>query len=102
MRCNSTNRIELAVSNADDKLVDEYLSGATPYSERYRRIAAEAVSEEVDAAVPGQVKPRAAKSRQELWWRMGPPVAVAATAVLGISVVMRSKQESLTAVQSEE
>jgi len=90
------------VSNADDKLVDEYLSGATPYSERYRRIAAEAVSEEVDAAVLGQVKPRATKSRQQLWWRIGPPLAVAATAVLAISVVMRSNQESLTAVQSEE
>jgi len=94
MHSNSMNLIELTVTNASDKLLDEYLSGTTPYSQRYRRMHAEEVPPELDSAVLRRAKQGAAQGNAQLWRRVGPPLAVAATAVLAVTVVMRSNLET--------
>jgi hypothetical protein len=84
------------VSNSsDDKLLDEYLSGSTPYSSRYRRIESDDVPLELDRAVLEQASLSVAKKRSQFWWRVGPTLAIAATAIVAVSVVMRTSVDSL-------
>jgi hypothetical protein len=87
------------VSNAgDDKLLDEYLSGATPYSARYRRIESEDVPSELDRAVVEQARENLIKGKRPAWQRIGPSLALAATVVLTASIVMRSNLKSFAPI----
>jgi hypothetical protein len=93
------------VSNAiDDKELDEYLSGDTQYSQRYRAISADKVPAELDQLVLSQVstpnvtpidiavEKRTARRTKPLafWMRVSVPMALAASFVLVMSIVIDS------------
>ncbi len=89
------------MSNAiDDKELNEYLSGNTQFSSRYRAIETGAVPPELDSlvlanAATDNVTPiNSTKSRRSkslgFWMRMSVPVALAASFVLVISIMIES------------
>jgi hypothetical protein len=77
----------------DDKALEEYLKGGSPVSRRYREIEAAGVPPELDLRVLSEARSavagkRVAKSRA--WLRWGAPLALAASAVLVVSIVIES------------
>jgi hypothetical protein len=86
------------MSNASDKLLDEYLNGNSPYAERYRSVESYDVPGELDRAVLDEAQRSVSKRKPQLWWRVGPALAIAATAVLTITIVMRSGEQSFEPV----
>jgi hypothetical protein len=90
------------MSNADDKLVDEYLHGATPYSAHYRRIETTHVPADLDRVVLDEARKQSAQRKQINRQRWAPPLALAATAVLTLSIVMRSNLESTRSLAVEQ
>jgi hypothetical protein len=78
------------VTEPNDKFLDEYLRRESSVSQRYRELEADAVPPELDAAVLAQAraaveKPKAGKPR---WMRWTAPLAIAASAVMAIAVVL--------------
>jgi len=97
------------VSNAidkdvvDDKALDEYLSGGSEYSQRYRGIDSDAVPAKLDrlvlteaSASAGNLPSITRKRSRPLgyWMRLSAPVALAASVVLVVSIVIRSGFEN--------
>ena len=93
------------MSNAiDDKELDEYLSGGTQYSQRYRSIPTDDVPVELDQLVlmhasavnvtpiAAAVEKRAPARAKSLafWTRISAPIALAASVVLVVSIVIDS------------
>jgi hypothetical protein len=76
----------------DDKALEEYLKGGSAVSQRYREIGADEVPDAVNRHILEQaraaVRKRPAKSRT--WMRWSAPVALAASAVLVLSIVIDS------------
>lgn len=103
----------------DDKALDEYLSGGSEYSRRYRATAADDVPAELDRLVLTEASAHAGKLTPKLstitrkrsrplgfWMRISAPVALAASVVLVVSVVIRSgiqsqKLETQVALESD-
>jgi hypothetical protein len=98
------------VSSSDDKAFDEYLGRESQVSQRYRALEADAVPEHLDAKVLAQAKDALAEAADELsrvrsrrrrllQWSV--PAAVAASALLVVSIVIRSgTQHEITPVAS--
>jgi len=87
------------VNNAiDDKELNEYLSGDTQYSQRYRAIPTDDVPMEMDKLLLAQAsgmpnkaaKPQSRSRSLGFWMRVGAPVALAASVVLVVSIVIKS------------
>ncbi len=82
---------------ADQKLLDEYLRGDSSYSELYRTVEADDVPSELDRDVLTEARAAiasrsSARRKRIAWQRFTPMLAVAATTVLTISIVMRSER----------
>lgn len=89
----------------DDKALDEYLSGGSEYSRRYRAVEFDGVPADLDrlvlteaSASAGKLTPISRKRTRPLgfWMRVSAPVALAASVVLVVSVVIRSGMQTPT------
>ena len=87
----------------DDKELDSYLSGSSEYSRRYRAVESDGVPPELDRLVLTEASasagnlPSIARKRSRplgFWMRVSAPVALAASVVLVVSVVIRSGMQS--------
>jgi hypothetical protein len=87
----------------DDKELDKYLSGSSEYSRRYRAVESDSVPPELDrlvlteaSASAGHLPSIVPKRSRSLgfWMRASTPVALAASVVLVVSVVIRSGIQS--------
>lgn len=78
------------MSDPNDKLLDDYLRRESAVSQRYRELEADDIPPQVDAAVLAQA--RAAVEQQQArkpsWVRWGAPLALAASAVMVVAVVL--------------
>ena len=83
------------MSEPIDKTLEEYLGRESQLSKRYRALAADEVPAELDSLVLAQarqaVAAKPASSRKKpAWMRWTPPLALAASMVLVISIVIES------------
>ncbi|HYM36256.1 MAG TPA: hypothetical protein VET48_12710, partial [Steroidobacteraceae bacterium] len=90
------------MSNASDKLLEEYLNGNSPYSERCRHMETYDTPGDLDRSILDEARRSVVKRKPQLWWRVGPALAIAATAVLTITIVMRSGEQSFEPVASKQ
>lgn len=77
----------------DIKALDEYLQGGSDISRRYREIGSEAVPPELDRRVLDEARAAVASSsggRSRSWLRWSAPLAIAASVVLVVTVVIES------------
>jgi hypothetical protein len=91
-------------NDVDDKELDEYLSGGTQYSQRYRATPADAVPGALDhlvlahasatnvtpIAVAADKRSSVRRKPLAFWIRVGAPVAIAASFVFAISIMLNS------------
>jgi hypothetical protein len=80
-------------------VLDEYLRGGSAFSRLYRGVESDAVPAELDRNVLAEAKSAMVKRKGISWQRVTPMLAIAATAVLTISIVMRSGLESSKPLQ---
>ncbi|MGH8176891.1 MAG: hypothetical protein ACREV5_11575 [Steroidobacter sp.] len=89
----------------DDKLLTEYLKGRSDISQRYRELGGDEVPSRLDQRVLDQAHSAAARrppARSRLWMRWSAPVALAASAVLVLSIMIEGGvQHGLVAVSPE-
>lgn len=73
-----------------DKSLDEYLRRESPVSQRYRELDADDVPPRLDAAVLAQARAAVANRglRKPAWVKWGAPLALAASAVLAVAIVL--------------
>jgi hypothetical protein len=78
------------VSDPNDKLLDDYLRRDSVVSARYRELDANEVPSSLDDAVLAQarVAVESRKKSQPNWMRWGAPVALAASAVMAVAIVL--------------
>jgi hypothetical protein len=77
----------------DIKALDEYLKGGSDISKRYRELGSDDVPPELDRRVLDEARAAVANSgggRARSWLRWSAPLAVAASAVLVVTVVIES------------
>jgi hypothetical protein len=77
----------------DDKAFDEYLQRGSAVSKQYRAIEEERVPSELDATILARAANEVNADRQKrtrVWRRWSVPVALAASTVLAISIVLES------------
>jgi hypothetical protein len=77
----------------DIKALDEYLKGGSDISQRYRELGREDVPPELDRRVLDEARAAVAGGgggRSRSWLRWGAPVALAASVVLAVTVVIES------------
>jgi hypothetical protein len=87
----------------DIKALDEYLKGGSDISQRYRELGADDVPPELDRRVLEQARAAVAgggAARSRSWLRWSAPVALAASVVLVVAVVIESPvQDETLAIQ---
>lgn len=81
------------MTHPSDKELDDYLRRESPVSARYRALDADDVPPALDAAVMAQARAavaKPAKSRKQIpaWVRWGSPLALAASAVMIVAIVL--------------
>ncbi|HET9446427.1 MAG TPA: hypothetical protein VFO35_09230, partial [Steroidobacteraceae bacterium] len=77
----------------DIKALDEYLKGGSDISQRYRELGGEDVPPELDRRVLNEAHAAVAgagAARSRSWLRWSAPVALAASVVLVVAVVIES------------
>ncbi|MGH7336920.1 MAG: hypothetical protein ACREI7_05035, partial [Myxococcota bacterium] len=76
----------------DDKSLDEYLTRGSEVSRRYRELDGDTVPPELDRRVLAEARAAASKNQSggRAWMRWSAPVALAASAVLVVSIVIES------------
>lgn len=76
----------------DDKALDEYLEGGSLVSQRYRELGGDEVPADLNRRVLDEARAAVAKrpARSRNWMRWSAPVALAASAVLVLSIVIDS------------
>jgi hypothetical protein len=72
----------------DDPILDEYLKRGTEVSRRYRELDSDGVPPELDRRVLDEARAAVSKSRR--WMRWSAPIALAASAVLVVSIVLET------------
>ncbi|HKQ13276.1 MAG TPA: hypothetical protein VJT80_07555 [Steroidobacteraceae bacterium] len=82
----------------DIKALDEYLKGGSDISQRYRELGREDVPPELDRRVLDEARVAVAKGggRSRSWLRWGAPVALAASVVLAVTIVIESGPQNDT------
>jgi hypothetical protein len=89
----------------DIKALDEYLKGDSDVSRRYRELGRDEVPPELDRRVLAAARDAVAKEgtqRSRSWLRWSAPVALAASVVLIVTVVLeRGPQDELVAVPAQ-
>jgi hypothetical protein len=90
----------------DIKALDEYLKGGSEISQRYRESGGEAVPPELDRRVLEQARAAVAGDKAKgsrAWLRWSAPVAVAASIVLAVAIVLESgvQQDPVLATKQE-
>lgn len=106
------------MTNPSDKELDDYLRRESPVSERYRTLDADDVPPALDVAVMAQARAAVAKpqrQRRPAWVRWGSPLALAASAVMIVAIVLevgvqdelrvpapQIQQQAATRAESEE
>jgi hypothetical protein len=82
----------------DDKALDEYLARGSDVSRRYRELDDDTVPPEVDRRVLAEARAAASRSQSggRAWMRWSAPVALAASAVLVLSIVIESGDQEET------
>jgi hypothetical protein len=87
----------------DIKALDEYLKGGSDISQRYREIGSDDVPPELDRRVLAEARAAVAgggAARSRSWLRWSAPVALAASVVLVVAVVIESPvQDETIAIQ---
>jgi hypothetical protein len=87
----------------DIKALDEYLKGGSDISQRYRELDGDAVPPELDHRVLAEARAAVAgggAARSRSWLRWSAPVALAASVVLVVAVVIESPvQDETLAIQ---
>ena len=87
----------------DIKALDEYLKGGSDISQRYRELGREDVPPELDRRVLAEARAAVAgggAARSRSWLRWSAPLAVAASVVLVVAVVIESPvQDATLAIQ---
>lgn len=86
----------------DDQQLDEYLKGDSSVSRQYRQLSSEAVPPSLDRLVLRQAEAAVQRPSRPAWVRWTAPLAVAASAVLVISIVMQTGLRDETMVKSTE
>lgn len=103
----STDKQLLDEAMADEQQLDEYLKGDSSVSRQYRQLQNAEVPAELDRLVLRQaedaVKDRSTRARPA-WVRWSAPLAVAASAVVALSIVMQTglRDETVTAVSARQ
>lgn len=79
----------------DDKSLDEYLTRGSEVSRRYRELDGNTVPPELDRRVLAEARAAASKNQSggRTWMRWSAPVALAASAVLVVSIIIESGVE---------
>lgn len=79
----------------DDEAFEEYLKGGSVVSQRYRELGADEVPDEVNRHVLDQARAAVGKrpAKSPTWMRWSAPLALAASAVLVLSIVIDSGME---------
>jgi hypothetical protein len=85
----------------EDKLLDEYFAGDSPFSRRYRETPAHDVPPELDAKILAASKAPTRRSALSRWRVWSAPLALAATVVIAVAVILRGGIEH-AAVQSQD
>jgi len=82
----------------DIKALDEYLKGGSDISQRYRELRREEVPLELDRRVLDEARAAVASGggRSRSWLRWGAPVALAASVILAVTVVIESGPQNDT------
>ena len=82
----------------DIKALDEYLKGGSDISQRYRELRREEVPPELDRRVLDEARAAVASGggRSRAWLRWGAPVALAASVILAVTVVIESGPQNDT------
>ncbi|HEU4600658.1 MAG TPA: hypothetical protein VFS24_01760 [Steroidobacteraceae bacterium] len=82
------------MNTPDDKLLDDYLRGDSELSRQYRELPSDDVPAELDNAVLDEARKSIEESaRTRRWRKWTPPFALAASAVLALSILFRSGGE---------
>lgn len=87
----------------DDKTLEEYLHRDSAVSQHYRNLDADVVPPALDSAVLAQASEalRASQTRKKsAWTRWSAPLALAATVVLGVAIVLEIGVDERVAVPS--
>jgi hypothetical protein len=75
----------------DDKALDEYLKGGSAVSRRYRELGADPVPTDVDRLVLERAHAAVTRpSRSQAWRRWSVPVALAASVVLAVAILLET------------
>lgn len=85
----------------DDQQLDEYLKGDSSVSRQYRQLPGDAVPPSLDHLVLRQAEDAVKRSSRPAWVRWTAPLAVAASAVLVVSIVMQTGLRDETMVKSQ-
>jgi hypothetical protein len=87
----------------DIKTLDEYLKGGSDISQRYRELGREDVPPELDRRVLGEARAAAASGagRSRSWLRWGAPLALAASVMLAVTVVIESGPQNDSSFATE-
>lgn len=86
----------------DDQQLDEYLKGDSSVSRQYRQLPGEDVPASLDRLVLRQAEDAVKRPSRPAWMRWAKPLAVAASAVLVVSIVVETglKEETMVTSQS--
>src|SRR3954447_1350213 len=91
------------MSTPEDNSVAEYERGNSEISQHYRELRADEVPSAMDEKILGQARDELRKANRARRWReWAPPFALAASAVLALSILFRSgtEREPLIAPQA--
>lgn len=84
----------------DDQQLDEYLKGDSSVSRQYRQLPSDEIPPSLDRLVLQQAEDAVKRPSRPAWVRWTAPLAVAASAVLVVSIVMQTGLRDETTVSS--
>jgi hypothetical protein len=84
----------------DDQQLDEYLKGDSSVSRQYRQLPSDEIPPSLDRLVLRQAEDAVKRSSRPAWVRWTAPLAVAASAVLVVSIVMQTGLRDETMVSA--
>lgn len=89
-----------ATDKIDEQQLDEYLKGDSSVSRQYRQLSSEDVPPSLDRLVLRQAEDAVKRPSRPAWMRWTAPLAVAASAVLVVSIVVETGMRDETIVSA--